>query len=377
MTQATRYLQIRLQKTPPSDWRPSLIMITPRTFDRSAPVQLMDWLCDRHGFGTYLHYMEGLLEHETYRESREVQERLVRAVQERRGAIYVDTMISPSIESAIAQSLQMPGVSGMENNTILFEYGAHDGPEVLEELLSGLKMSGPTQMNRLVLRHGDNFFGSRRSIHVWLTWHDARNANLMILLTYILLGTSGLARGGGLDLRGVSAEGGPGAQPGPAGDDRGGTTPHQREEHPRHCDGRRHRLRAARGGALRIGPTSSSWASPVIGSSAAASRSSGGSPPCGTRCSYARRRGSRSNERGSARPRRPVAGPRAVGRASSPDAQRCHRLLLVDFDCAAFRAHRMARGRCLGAGRGSGAGSRGAHAVRRARGEPAGRDRSD
>jgi amino acid transporter len=188
MTQATRYLQIRLQKYPPSDWRPSVIMITPRTFDRSAPVQLMDWLCDRHGFGTYLHFMPGKLEEVTYRESREVQQRLVKSVQERRGAIYVDTMVSPSMNSALAQSLQMPGVSGMENNTILFEYGVHDGPEVLQEVLAGLKMSGTTYMNRLVLRHGDNFFGSRSSIHVWLTWHDARNANLMILLTYILLG---------------------------------------------------------------------------------------------------------------------------------------------------------------------------------------------
>jgi solute carrier family 12 sodium/potassium/chloride transporter 2 len=188
MTQATRYLQIRLQKTPPSDWRPSLIMITPRTFDRSSPVQLLDWLCDRHVFGTYLHYMPGRLEQKMFRESREVQQQLVRSVQERRGAIYVDTMISPSMQSALAQSLQMPGVSGMENNTILFEYGVHDGPEVMEEVLSGLEMSGSTHMNRLVLRHGDKFFGTRRSIHVWLTWHDARNANLMILLTYILLG---------------------------------------------------------------------------------------------------------------------------------------------------------------------------------------------
>jgi hypothetical protein len=47
-------------------------------------------------------------------------------------------MISPSIQSALAQSLQMPGVSGMANNTILFEYGLHDGPEVMEEVLSGL-----------------------------------------------------------------------------------------------------------------------------------------------------------------------------------------------------------------------------------------------
>ncbi len=188
MTQATRYLQIRLQKTPPSDWRPSVIMITPRTFDRSAPVQLLEWLCHRHGFGTYLHHIPGVLNRATFRESRSIQDRLVRTVQERRGAIYVDTMISPSMASALAQSLQMPGVSGMENNTILFEYGVHDGSGVLDEIVSGLNMAGSTRMNRLVLRHGDNFFGSRTSIHVWLTWHDARNANLMILLTYILLG---------------------------------------------------------------------------------------------------------------------------------------------------------------------------------------------
>ncbi|HET9948887.1 MAG TPA: hypothetical protein VFQ22_08195 [Longimicrobiales bacterium] len=188
MTQATRYLQIRLQKLPPPDWRPSVIMISPRTFDRSAPIQLMEWLCHRYGFGTYLHYIPGMLDREKFREGRAVQDRLVEAVRERRGAIFVDTMISPSMASALAQSLQMPGVSGMENNTILFELGAHDPPEVLEEVVAGLRLAGATPMNRLVLRHGESFFGLRKTIHVWLSWHDARNANLMILLAYILLG---------------------------------------------------------------------------------------------------------------------------------------------------------------------------------------------
>ncbi len=188
MTQATRYLQIRLQKIPPDDWRPSVITITPRTFDRSSPVQLLDWICHRYGFGTYLHYIRGRLEPESFQESLEVQDRLVRAMKDRRGAIYVDTMISPSMASALAQSLQMPGVSGMDNNTILFEFGVHDPPAVLDEVVEGLALSGVPHMNRLVLRHGDNFFGARKSIHIWLTWHDARNANLMILLAYILLG---------------------------------------------------------------------------------------------------------------------------------------------------------------------------------------------
>lgn len=188
MTQATRYLQIRLQKMPPDDWRPSIIMITPRTFDRTAPVQLLEWLCNRYGFGTYFHHIEGRLVQENFDESEEIRDRLIRAMSERKGAIYMDAMISPSMTSALAQSLQMPGVSGMANNTLLLEFGRHDPPAVLDEVVNGMLMAGVPGMNRLVLRHGENFFGTRKSIHVWLTWHDARNANLMILLSYILLG---------------------------------------------------------------------------------------------------------------------------------------------------------------------------------------------
>lgn len=188
MTQATRYLQIRLQKLEPDDWRPSVIMITPRTFDRSSPVQLLEWICNRYGFGTYFHHVEGMLTPENFEKSDAVRSRLIQIMSQRQGAIYMDAMISPSMTSALAQSLQMPGISGMENNTLLMEFGRHDPPAVLDEVAAGMKMAGVPHMNRLVLRHGENFFGTRKSIHVWLTWHDARNANLMILLSYILLG---------------------------------------------------------------------------------------------------------------------------------------------------------------------------------------------
>jgi amino acid transporter len=188
MTQLTRFLQIRLQKFPPRDWRPSVIMITSRTFDRFAPLRMLSWLCHRYGFGTYLHFIQGMLNRETFLESRKIQDRLIEGIEETDSAIYVDTMISPSMASALAQSLQVPGVSGMENNTILFEFSVHDGPEVLEEVIEGCLMASAPGMNRLVLRHSDLFFGNRKSIHLWLTWHDYRNANLMILLAYILLG---------------------------------------------------------------------------------------------------------------------------------------------------------------------------------------------
>lgn len=188
MTQATRYLQIRLQKFPPEDWRPSIIMVTPRTFDRSAPVQFLAWLCHRYGFGTYLHFVEGRLDRETFAHSRAVHKRLVADIQAKQSAIYVDTMISPSFTSALAQSVQAPGVSGMENNSVLFEFSVHDPFSAVEQVTTGCRMASVPRMNRLVLRHGDHYFGNRADIHVWLTWHDYRNANLMILLAYVLLG---------------------------------------------------------------------------------------------------------------------------------------------------------------------------------------------
>ncbi len=192
MTQLTRYSQVKLQKSLPQgrsdEWRPSVIMIDGRTFSRSAPIHFLTWLCHRYGFGTYLHFIQGHLNTQTFQESRQVLRRLIGLTQARDSSIYVDTIVSPSMRSALAQSLQVPGVSGMENNTILFEFAGGDGPEVLAEVLDGLDMVGATRMNSLVLRHGQQFFGTRSRLHLWLTWHDYSNANLMILLAYILLG---------------------------------------------------------------------------------------------------------------------------------------------------------------------------------------------
>jgi len=75
-------------------------------------------------------------------------------------------MISPSIVSALAQSLQVPDVSGMENNTILFEYGVHDGEDVVAEVTAGLRFAAATSMNRLLLQHREHFFGVRQTIHL-------------------------------------------------------------------------------------------------------------------------------------------------------------------------------------------------------------------
>ena len=192
MTQATRYSQVKLQASNTlrhsQEWRPSVIMVNSRTFSRSAPMQFLSWMCRRYGFGTYIHLIKGNLTLETYRESRKLRRQLVDMTQARRSAIYVDTIISPSVRSALAQALQLPGVTGMDNNTIMLECRADDTPEVLLELEEGCRMAEATQMNSMVLRHGEHFFGARSTLHIWLTWHDYENANLMTMLAYILVG---------------------------------------------------------------------------------------------------------------------------------------------------------------------------------------------
>ena len=192
ITQATRYMQIRLQQRradqPPEEWRPSVIMVNDRTFDRRSPLTMLRWLCHRYGFGTYVHFIKGMLTETTFAESNAVRSRLLELARKQHSTVYMDTVVSPSITSALAQTLQVPGVSGMSNNCILFEFAQRDSLDVVESVVDQCLFAAGTDMTLMVLRHGETHFGGRDSIHVWLTWNDKANANTMILLSYILLG---------------------------------------------------------------------------------------------------------------------------------------------------------------------------------------------
>ncbi|MBN4056348.1 hypothetical protein JYT20_01370, partial [Rhodothermus sp. AH-315-K08] len=183
---------LRLQRRKPTrevdEWRPSIITVNEHTFDRQAPLAMLRWICQRQGFGTYLHYISGMLNRESFLESERVRKRLIKLATEQHSPVYMDTVVSPSMTSALAQSLQLPGISGLPNNTVLFEISVHDDKDAREKIVDACLFAASTHMTLMVLRHGDHFFGDRHSIHIWLTWNDADNANLMILLAYILVG---------------------------------------------------------------------------------------------------------------------------------------------------------------------------------------------
>ena len=192
MTQTSRFMHIRLQRRrrrfSDEEWRPSVIMVNDRTFDRRSPLMFMRWICHRHGFGTYLHFIQGTLNAKSYRESQFIQAKLVKLARSQKSPVYMNTIVSPSMISALAQSLQVPGVSGLNNNAVMFEFSQNDPPEVVKDVVTWCDFAASTRMTLMVLRHGDLQFGERKTIHVWLSWNDQENANLMILLSYILLG---------------------------------------------------------------------------------------------------------------------------------------------------------------------------------------------
>ncbi len=189
--QVNRNLQVYLQKkgsTRSSDeWRPSAICISEDSFERDAAFKLLNWISYKYGFGTYLHRIEGYYSKATYRQSREELQQLVKEVSEEENHVYIDTIISPSYTSAIAQSIQIPGIAGMENNMIIFEYDK-ENPVNLPEIIENFSLVNAGAFDVCILASSKKRNRYKNGIHVWIKAADTENANLMIMLSFIILG---------------------------------------------------------------------------------------------------------------------------------------------------------------------------------------------
>lgn len=181
------FLQRKDREGKEGRWRPFIICISKETFKRSSALDMVRWLAYRYGFGTYLHYIEGFLNRDTYNLSQDVKRKLVVLMEGSKSKVYLDTIISPSYTSAIAQSIQLPGVSGKGNNMILFEFEKGKKDEI-ELLAQNYQLLLSTDFDVCILRTSLKGFGKHRHIHVWISSQDYENSNLMILLSFILLG---------------------------------------------------------------------------------------------------------------------------------------------------------------------------------------------
>ncbi|RMG60670.1 MAG: amino acid permease, partial [Bacteroidetes bacterium] len=190
--QVSRRLRVMLQKSASEDetedyWVPSAVCISQHSFERLAAFDMLRFLSQRYGFGTYIHLITDYYSRTTVKDSRQVLTRLLQRTKISRSNVYVDTLISPSYTSAVAQVLQLPGISGQDNNTILFEFSRNQ-PDELSVISDNYGLIKAAGFDLLILQSSDKGFGYRHEIHIWLTTDDYVNGNLMILLAYIILG---------------------------------------------------------------------------------------------------------------------------------------------------------------------------------------------
>jgi amino acid transporter len=189
--QLSRQIQIFVQRANKEDqeynWRPFVICVTEDSFKRQSAFDLLRWISHKHGFGTYIHFIKGYLNRETYKESQDVLQRLIKVAEGSDSRVYLDTIISPSYTSAIAQVIQLSGISGKGNNLILFEF-SRTQPDTLKHAIDNYPLFEAAGFDVCILNTGERGFGFHLEIHVWITTGDFRNANLMILLAYIISG---------------------------------------------------------------------------------------------------------------------------------------------------------------------------------------------
>jgi hypothetical protein len=188
--QLNRNLQLYLQKNKivrnRNEWRPSAICISADSFERDSAFRLTSWISHKYGFGTYLHRIEGYYSSQTFEKSQEELRTLIKNYGQD-SHVYIDTIISPSYTSAVAQSIQISGISGMDNNMVIFEYDKDD-PKGLQDIIDNFKLVKSGHFDVCIYASSRKPIVYRNGIHVWIKPTDDQNANLMIILSFIILG---------------------------------------------------------------------------------------------------------------------------------------------------------------------------------------------
>jgi len=194
--QMNRGLQIYLQNkrkrtseqsTTEEEWRPSAICISRNTFKRDSALKLLNWISYKYGFGTYLHLIDGYYSKKTNEQAKVELERLLNNL-DTSNQVYIDTLISPSTTSAISQSVQTPGIAGMENNMVLFEYMKSEPENDLHDIMTNFRMVSAGGFDVCILGTSRKPILYKNGIHIWVSRFDTENTNLMILLGFIIMG---------------------------------------------------------------------------------------------------------------------------------------------------------------------------------------------
>ena len=190
LEQLARQLQIFIQRKNESSisnnghWRPFVVSISDASLIRKNAFDVTRWIAYKYGFGTYIHYIKGYLSKQNFEDSQNIKHKLIEG---KKTNVYVDTLISPSYTSALAQVVQLSGISGTENNLILLEYCESD-KDSFKDVMNNFNLLHTTGYDVAIMRSNNIKKDKKEEIHIWISPTDYENSNMMILLGYIILG---------------------------------------------------------------------------------------------------------------------------------------------------------------------------------------------
>ena len=189
--QFSRTIQVFLQKADKDKteeyWRPAVLCLSKDSFERYSALEMMKWISHRYGFGTFIHFEKDYFSSESKERASKKLEKLIKIASTSKSNVFLETLISPSNTSAIIQAIQQPGISGQANNMMLFEFKKGE-KEWLSDIIDNYSVLKTAKYDLCILASSDKGFGYKKDIHVWIRKEDYENANLMILLSYIILG---------------------------------------------------------------------------------------------------------------------------------------------------------------------------------------------
>ncbi|MFH1296445.1 MAG: amino acid permease, partial [Bacteroidota bacterium] len=191
--QMSRNLQVYLQKSRKNrttqEWRPSAICISEHSFERRTAFNFLNWISYKYGFGTYIHQIEGYYSRQSHLQASHELQRLLRLFDSVSNHVYIDTIISPSYASAIVNAIQVPGIAGMENNMVIFEFDK-ENPTNLQDIVDNFALVNSGEFDICIVGSSRREINYKGDIHMWIHSSFEENANLMILLGFIILGHS-------------------------------------------------------------------------------------------------------------------------------------------------------------------------------------------
>jgi amino acid transporter len=164
----------------PKNWRPTTLALSGNPKTRTTLMWYANWLVSGRGIVSMVNVIEGEV-HEKVEERKQVQKELETFLDDKKIEAYVEVIVNPSFDQALAVLLQAQSIGPLKPNMVVS--GWPSMPRDFQQFARQLRVTHDLGMSQVILvDHGLPV--EPRRIDVW--WRGQENGSLMVILAYLL-----------------------------------------------------------------------------------------------------------------------------------------------------------------------------------------------